>query len=297
MAGQNSMPKRKYEYLEQLPIEKLEELLNMSVNLSSDEEDEEYVDAIIQTIIRKEKERPTDQLIDVDASWKEFQERFNTPEGEGLSLYPDEENEIPPAKEQKRPRGRGLNWRGLSVAAIILLLSLVIVPPAMGYANIFDMVGRWSDEVFRFAPEGVASQSPEDEKLGERGYLSLQEALDDYGITEALAPTWVPEGFELYEAEAIPFPDIGKTEFHELYQDGDKTISTYIVQRNVPTTRDYEKDIDAVKMYEAGDVEHYIFDNNGRIAVTWYVGDFECSIRADISVEEVERMIDSIYER
>lgn len=297
MAGQNSMPKRKYEYLEQLPIEKLEELLNMSVNLSSDEEDEEYVDAIIQTIIRKEKERPTDQLIDVDASWKEFQERFNTPEGEGLSLYPDEENEIPPAKEQKRPRGRGLNWRGLSVAAIILLLSLVIVPPAMGYANIFDMVGRWSDEVFRFAPEGVASQSPEDEKLGERGYLSLQEALDDYGITEALAPTWVPEGFELYEAEAIPFPDIGKTEFHELYQDGDKTISTYIVQRNVPTTRDYEKDIDAVKMYEAGDVEHYIFDNNGRIAVTWYVGDFECAIQADVSVEEVERMIDSIYER
>lgn len=297
MAGQNSMPKRKYEYLEQLPIEKLEELLNMSVNLSSDEEDEEYVDAIIQTIIRKEKEHPTDQLIDVDASWEEFQERFNTPEGEGLSLYPDEENKIPPAKEQKRPRARRLNWRGLSVAAIILLLSLVIVPPAMGYANIFDMVGRWSDEVFRFAPEGVASQPPEDEKLGERGYLSLQEALDDYGITEALAPTWVPEGFELYEAEAIPFPDIGKTEFHELYQDGDKTISTYIVQRNVPTTRDYEKDIDAVKIYVAGDVEHYIFDNNGRIAVTWYVGDFECAIQADVSVEEVERMIDSIYER
>lgn len=297
MAGQNDMPKRKYEYLERLPIEKLEELLSMSVNLSSDEEDEEYVDAIIQTIIHKEKEHPTDQLIDVDASWKEFQERFNTPEGEGLSLYPDEENEIPPAREQKRPRGRRLSWRGLSVAAIILLLSVVIVPPAMGYANIFDMVGRWSDEVFRFAPEGVASQPPEDEKPGERGYLSLQEALDDYGITEALAPTWVPEGFEWLEAEAIIFPDIGKTEFHELYQNGEMTISVYIAHRTRQVVREYEKDADAVEIREVEGVKHYIFDNNDRVAVTWYVGDFECSIQADVSIEEVERMIDSIYER
>lgn len=78
-----------YKYLGSLPLEELEKLLSQNVSLSSDEEDDPIVDAIIEEMIRKEKEIHSRPIIDVDAAWKEFQERFNTPEGEGLSLYPN----------------------------------------------------------------------------------------------------------------------------------------------------------------------------------------------------------------
>ena len=56
MAGQNSGPKR-YDFLEGLSMNELEELLRKSAELGQDDEDA-FVDAITEVIMRKEKENP-----------------------------------------------------------------------------------------------------------------------------------------------------------------------------------------------------------------------------------------------
>ena len=93
MVGPNENPNRKYAYLEQLSTERLEELLTLDSDPSSDQEDEEYIDAILEVILKREKEHPTGRLTNVDKAWEDFQKYCNTPEGEGLSLYGNEDEE------------------------------------------------------------------------------------------------------------------------------------------------------------------------------------------------------------
>ena len=59
---------RRYSYLEHLSVDRLEELLDLAVN-TDEEEKTEYVDAILEVIVRKEKESPTGRLTDVDKAW------------------------------------------------------------------------------------------------------------------------------------------------------------------------------------------------------------------------------------
>ena len=98
--------------------------------------------------MRKEKENPTGCLPDVDDAWREFQTHFNTPEGQGLSLYPDEaDDEIgqaaPPKPKKKR---KVFTLRRFAVAAVIAALYFAtILPTALGYENVFIMVGSWND--------------------------------------------------------------------------------------------------------------------------------------------------------
>ena len=63
---------RRYSYLEHLSVDRLEELLDLAVN-TDEEEKTEYVDAILEVIVRKEKESPTGRLTDVDKAWADFQ--------------------------------------------------------------------------------------------------------------------------------------------------------------------------------------------------------------------------------
>lgn len=299
MAGQNSGPKR-YDFLEGLSMNELEELLRKSAELGQDDEDA-FVDAITEVIMRKEKENPTGCLPDVDDAWREFQTHFNTPEGQGLSLYPDEADDesgwaTPPAAKKKR---KAFIFRSFAAAAVIAALCFVtILPTALGYENVFVMVGHWNDALFRFVMPGGNSDPAEDPT--EETYESLQEALDSNGVSVPVAPK-IPSEFELALLDVARHPEYGRIDYNAYYQVGEsdeQNMSIYIIQREKPVkSRSYEKDEALVEIYPTNGIEHYIYENNGRISITWYTDVFECSLRADITIDEARSMIDSIYER
>ena len=74
-------------YLEQLSTEQLEDILRADL-ASEDQENDEAVFHILEVLEKREKENPTGRLPDTDQAWKEFQQYYNIPEGEGQSLYP-----------------------------------------------------------------------------------------------------------------------------------------------------------------------------------------------------------------
>lgn len=308
MAGPNENPNRKYAYLEQLSTERLEELLTLDSDPSSDQEDEELIDAIMEVILRRESEHPTGRLTDVDKAWEDFQKHYNTPEGEGLSLYPDEDasaehsdihvqdpTPITPSVKHNRLK------RLLLSAAIVACLIVFGLPPAMGYTSFFEMIGQWTESVFHFVPQGGETNPPHlgsDKSALSGQYDTLQEALETFGITEDVVPVWIPENFTPNGVVANYSPEFGETEISALYMDDDeRSISILILDREISEARTYEKDDNPVIEFNAGDVTHYIFENNGTNTATWYVGTLECSIVADLSLEDLQKMIESIYER
>lgn len=295
MAGQNNRPKR-YDFLEELSMNELEELLRKSAELQPDNEDA-FVDAIAEVIIRKEKENPTGRLPDIEEAWREFQTHYNTPEGRGMSLYPDEEDDgkgqsAPPAAKKKK---RVFTFRNLAAAAVIAALCFVtILPAALGYENVFTMVGDWNDSFFHFVMSGGDADPTEDPT--EETYESLQEALDRNGVSIPVAPK-IPSKFELVLLDVARHPEYGRIDYNAFYRADKDNMSIYIIQRDEPVkSRSYEKDGTLVEIYPVKEIEHYIYENNGRISITWYTDVFECSVQADISTEEAIALVDSIYE-
>lgn len=295
MAGQNNGPKR-YDFLEELSMNELEELLRKSAELQPDNEDA-FVDAIAEVIMRKEKENPTGRLPDIEEAWREFQTHYNTPEGQGMSLYPDEEDD---GKEQAAPptakkRRRVFTFRNLAAAAAVIILCIVtILPPALGYENVFVMIGDWNDSFFHFVMSGGNADPTEDPT--EETYASLQEALDRNGVSVPVAPK-VSDRFKSIMVEVVRYPEYQRIDYTAFYRADEDNMSIYIIQRDKPVkSRSYEKDGTLVEIYPVNEIEHYIYENNGRISITWYTDVFECFVQADISTEEAIELVDSIYE-
>ena len=58
----------------------------------------------------------------------------------------------------------------------------------------------------------------------------------------------------------------------------------------------YQKDTGSVQLYNSGGITHYFFHNNGKHGVAWTNGLLEVAIQGDLPVDDLKRMIDSIYE-
>lgn len=58
----------------------------------------------------------------------------------------------------------------------------------------------------------------------------------------------------------------------------------------------FQKDEGDPIPYEAGGVTHLLATNVGRPVALWASGPAECAICGDITMDELKRMIDSIYE-
>lgn len=306
MDGQAANGKNKFAHLDRLSTESLEELLRADIE-SPDNDEDEAVLHILEVIEQREKKQPTRRLSDVDKAWDDFQKYYNTPEGEGLSLYSEDvcekvQTDFHIVKKAKKAKVRRHSLRRALAAAIIAACLIVFaVPPAFGYQNFIHMVGQWTADVFHFGPDPStappnAEVSNSEKYTGE--YESLQAALDECGITEPVVPTKITDGFQLVRVTVEESPEFYTTNLNAYYEnDIDKSISISIVKWDSQESYSYEKDETNVIPYVVGETTHYIFENNNRTVATWYVGTLECSIKADVPLAEMEKMIDSIYER
>lgn len=304
MDGQADHKKNKYAHLDQLSTEALEEFLRVDME-SPDNENDEAIFYILEMIEEREKERPTGRLSDVDRAWADFQKNYNTPEGAGCSLYPDEaecdDTQSTGGITQKPATVRRTHFRirrVLLAAAVVACLVVFAVPPALGYHSFFQMLGQWTENAFHFRSNPVSSVSggrtPNHSKHA-REYETLQEALDDFGITEKVAPTQVADGFSLERVTATESPEFGIIDINAFYEnDLGKSISITMTKRASGGSLTYEKDDSSVIAYTVGDITYYIFKNNERMMCAWYIGTLECSISADLTSAELKKMIDSI---
>ena len=73
-----------YAYLSRLSTQKLLELLAAAPAPAETPEDKAYIDAIVEVVLEREERHPTGLLPDPEQAWEEFQQYYNTPEGEDL---------------------------------------------------------------------------------------------------------------------------------------------------------------------------------------------------------------------
>ena len=286
-------------YLSRLSTQKLLELLAAAPAPAETPEDKAYIDAIVEVVLEREERHPTGLLPDPEQAWEEFQQYYNTPEGEDLSLYPAENpgtapSEPAPSQTEYRPQRRPKRHffrRVVIVAAVVVCIAL---PPALGFENVFQMISSWSDDIFLMEDNVNTFKNeytlPENDRYGK-----LQEALDEYEISANVVPNWMPEGFILDDIIVNVLQEPERIEIRAYYLNGERMISLFYNQYRESLTS-YEKNDSSVEIYTVGGVKHYLFENMESEVAVWSLADLECAISGDISKKEMKKIIESIYE-
>ena len=174
-----------------------------------------------------------------------------------------------------------------AIIALILFTSVVLSTTAVG-DYIRRTIVQWKEEHFTFSDRVTPVQSNDD-------LDDLYNALAEHGITERLAPTWIPAGFVLTGSDFTEFP-VHKSVLFE-FVDEAKTLFIRVTKQNDFFDMRYEHSYEEDQLYIRNEIDHHIATNEGITTVSWVYENYECIIFGDITENEAKKIIDSVYER
>ena len=191
-------------------------------------------------------------------------------------------------KTHKKPsRFQRLKRLGIAAAVFVIISTIFLTSTTYG-AYVWQTFSHWTGETFGFSRDEARFQINEE-------LISLHEALAEHGITDLVAPIWLPDGFSLIELHSVDLVD--EIFIIALLGNEDRYLTVQIRYLTGHLFSVFEKDYDEPKIYRRNEINHYIMTNYGRISVKWVFDNFECHIFGDITESDATRMIDSIYER
>jgi len=241
-----------------------------------------------------------------DRAWESFQKNY-LPFVQSAPPYRAYDDGLPPSSDAAGAR-RLASWRGralrtaIAAAALALpLFSLCVAAAASGF-NLWRHLARWTDEIMELTPPQAVTavedhiRIPEDSKE----YGTIQEAVTDFGLARPVVPQWLPDGFQQVELVVdTGFPSL--IIFQAAYQ-MDEDVIIVFVSIHLPKEDGsfggyghFQKDAGDPIPYESGGITHLLSTNAGRSVALWANGPAECAVSGDITMEELQKIIDSIY--
>ena len=259
------------------------------------EADMEEMNQIMAVLDRKE---PISSLYTAEESLMRFQETYDE-ELSSLGVRKTEEViEEKPAAELEpvssiseaapvRPvrRRRLIRIALVAVAVVMILFAAAATASALG-VNLFGWIPKWNDEVLGFGE----NESPEPNELHDSSPIVV--TLAQLGIDEPLYPHWMPEGFR-FDVSAIQTEPLL---LHEGYCNGDRYLTISIQPSSWGNSIVFQKDATPLVEYIKNNTIHYVFSDEDQLTASWHTDDYIVFITGNISIEEMERIIDSIYE-
>lgn len=237
---------------------------------------------ILNILEERDTKAPLREDIDVDAVWKKFLARREQYSAAVEACVP-----------KKRPR----RWiPKAAVAAVLVVVLLLVAPPVLGAENIFELVGRWTQDIFMLIDPAATVTQPQEEYVFKTDHPGLQQLYDtvaEQGITQPIVPMWVPEECVLDELEVTTTPK-GNRILASLICDDEYILITYKAYKD-ETYNKYPVDDDKEKIYELTGTKHYITSNEDVWTVVWSTDGISCSIITTYNEESFYRILDSIY--
>lgn len=215
-------------------------------------------------------------------AWESFEKNY-MPEEEVLSEASAEKTGV-----------RFAPWLRKAVAAaavIALLVSLPFTAEAFGLGDLWDVFARWAKETFSFV-SGEDTELTEPVPPGEEGFASLQDALVKSNRDPSIVPTWIPDGYMLYDVVKNISPI--RESYSAFYTNEDRSFKIIVHSFIDTDSSRLEIDTSSMDMYVYNNIEFYFFKNMDEHQVIWILDSYECSITGDVSIDDMKLMIESI---
>lgn len=261
-----------------MTTEELEEILRLDAQAPEEQESDTEMILYVMEVLAARKRNNSHTGKTALEAYESFKQNY-LPEVDNI----EPTSEVPTNIKIAFPR-----WlRSLTAAAAVLAILLVGSVTAQAFGlNIWEAVVKWTQETFQFGEWGNANVD------SDLPYASLREALEKGEIITALAPNWLPSGYELVDIKVDIKPL--QTAYKAKYTNGEQVLRI-TVQDYLDKIPVYVEQSDGlVEEYEVAGVTYYLFKNNERTQAVWIVDSFECTILGDLTIEELKLMIDSI---
>ena len=283
------MTENRRKQLELLSSAQLKSILQ--AELVSKETDIELIKCVNE--ILDEREGPIE--FDVDAAWEELMQVYA--DSEPLYSVTDVDDAAEEVEHSPKKKSHPLAHRMFPiVAALVIFMASLVTVQALGI-DIFGIMARWTSEVFHFADTAIPYAVVQTNPLAEgevKVYDTLQEAVDDFGIDVPLVPTVLPERFGSPEITATTTD--GRVSIRAVYRANGDYLRISFVEVAVKDFGVTEKNVDTVKDVFLMGIHHYITVDENRMKATWKNGELECHIFGNITSQELEDAVKSIYE-
>lgn len=260
--------------------EELEEILRLDASCpEGNETDVEEILYVMETLAGRNRSKVNTGKTPEEAL-KIFKEYYMPADDTYEAVRSAELNMGKPKRRWLRPLA------GLAAAAAIVIFGSMTAA-ALGH-DIWGPVIQWTRETFHFG------QSEESEPVGEdnREMESLQEVLEQNNIFTPLAPTWFPEGYELVDTQAYSSPS--QEIYIAFYHSDDKEIRIQIKLYLADDPQQIERSEGYVATYESAGIDYFIFENYDLLKAVWINENYECYISGELTMDEIQSMIDSI---
>ena len=173
---------------------------------------------------------------------------------------------------------------------MVFVMLGTVTANAFGF-NIWRAVAVWAQETFHFQlGDKVDTEDPEPTR--NLLYSSLEEAIYKLEKTSGVVPTWIPDGFELIELITDENPV--QKNYIAVYKNGDKYLKITIRSHQGAYPEQIEQEEGNGDISVADGIEYHYFSNLDQNRVAWVNGSYECYISGDVTVEQLEKMVDSI---
>ncbi len=275
--------------LRQQSTETLEQLLMQEFSVSDVEMDVDYMKEIMEVMKGRQGAQTWATPEDADAALKEFhesrhaEEKIDSSESDSSPLIQIQTKK--PQKQRKRPA-----LRAVSIAAALILL-LCGTASAFGI-NVFRIIATWtSNTVQLIFYGGEAENDPVADPFQE-----LRETVASYSDA-AVVPYWAPAESSLVDIEA--YERLDRISVRGSYYIGDIEI---IIHYTIHTAESdlsnflYQRDDTLTETYQSHGIEFYITSNVEKNSVLWVSQNVECMIQGELSIADLEKMVDSIFE-
>ncbi len=251
----------------------------------------------LQQILREDASKPTGKETDTDALFyimEVLAKRRTDGKAPEEALKSFKENYSPESAPAKAKQPSTHRRTGGAIAAAVLLIFIIggsFTARAMGL-DLWEIITRWTQETLHLG----YSREVDDKFDPTPDYIdpcaSLQAAVDDFNITTALVPTWIPDGYAEVNVETEETPL--QKRIIAKYQSGESNLYIKIVDYLSEAPAQVEQSDPLIEMYPSNNIDYYIFNNYEELKAVWISGEYECHIIGPLTVSEMEKMIDSI---
>ena len=188
-------------------------------------------------------------------------------------------------------------WFGvIAAAAAVALVLLITVPQTVGADNIFEIIGRWTRELFNFS--NGTNDEPQEEYVFQTDHNGLQQIYDavvEQGVTEPVVPMWIPDGYSLEEFKL--FSHAATPKLYARFARDNKYIQLMIEIHKTGASNEYPKDDVNVEIYEHKGTCYYVLPNEDTIKAIWNSGNVECSLVTNDTEEVLYQILNSLQRR
>ena len=281
MSEMNS--RESYTRYDDMTTDQLREILRKHAHGELEKEpDTEELFYIMEVLADKESTNPEKQIKSTEEAYATF-----------VKHYAPEMAEDKPIPFFKRGTVAARWMKRVAVVAIVCVALTTAAVSAKAFApDFWEKVAIWTKEFFRFTDvaDGTEGQAPDIENNAE--LASLRDTLEQHGVGETLVPAWIPNGYIFVSVDEKETPKARL--ISAVYEKNGDQLFIRIRQEFGSPPVQIEKNEDLIEIYTADGVDYYIFSNDKYMQTAWVVGEYECIIIGNLTMEEMKKVINSI---